>query len=240
MGGILTSRMGEKTMKTFSAVLALAALASACAPAERSRDLGDSAVPAIALAQQVCSACHGVAGISTSPKFPHLAGQPASYLVMQLQAFRDHRRSDPAAIEYMWGMSRHLTDRQIRDLAAYYAAQQAVVPVSANESAKSNGRMIVEGGIPGKEVPSCASCHGPNGQGNSLAPRLAGQHADYLAKQLNVYRHSNNRPDSAPMQAVARGLSDEDMRAVSAYLASISAPPAASPDLVSAVSAQMK
>lgn len=226
-------------MKTFSAMFTLAALASACAPAERSRELGNGAVPAIALAQQVCSACHGVAGISTSPKFPHLAGQPASYLAAQLQAFRDHRRSDPAAIEYMWGMSRHLTDRQIHDLAAYYAAQPAAAPATPNGGTDMNGRMIVEGGIPGKEVPACASCHGPNGQGNALAPRLAGQHADYLAKQLNIYRHANGRPDSPPMQAAARGLSDEDMRAVAAYLAGISAAPAAPPDVISAASPQM-
>lgn len=213
-------------MRPCCVVLALAAMVTGCAPVERSRELGNGAVPATALAQQVCSACHGVTGISTSPKFPHLAGQPATYIENQLRAFRSRRRADSAAIEYMWGMSRHLTDAQIHDLAAYYAGQQPPVPASPKGGMDANGRTIVEGGLPGKNVPACASCHGLNGQGNAVVPRLAGQHADYLSKQLRVFRGSNDRPDSPEMQAIAHGLSDDDVHAVVTYLASVSAPPA--------------
>ncbi|HXN09805.1 MAG TPA: c-type cytochrome, partial [Steroidobacteraceae bacterium] len=87
--------------------------AAGCTSLDRSRDLGNPAVPGTALAEQVCSLCHGVDGNSVSPAFPRLAGQQATYLKNQLVGFRSHHRADPAGTEYMWGLSHHLTDQQI-------------------------------------------------------------------------------------------------------------------------------
>jgi cytochrome c553 len=112
-----------------AAVLGLAAAAitllAGCANTTRSRNLADPAVPAVALAQQVCANCHGLHGQAVSPNFPNLAGQPAEYLAVQLKAFRDHTRQEPPAEAYMWGIARSLSDAQIEDLASYYAGQPA-------------------------------------------------------------------------------------------------------------------
>ena len=80
--------------------LAIALLAGACStPIERSRNLADPAVPAVTLAQQVCSNCHGLTGTAISPNFPNLAAQSEPYLVAQLTGFKSHSRQDPAGFE---------------------------------------------------------------------------------------------------------------------------------------------
>ncbi len=112
--------MGREYRVTIA--LAVAVLA-ACANLPRSRDLGNPEVAGRVLAEQVCSNCHGVTGSSASPNMPNLAGQQKSYLVAQLRGFRGKSRQDPAGYEYMWGISRTLTDRQIDELADYFSMQ---------------------------------------------------------------------------------------------------------------------
>src|SRR5690349_13414424 len=97
--------------------LLLVLLATACANTPRSRDTANPDVSGQTLAQQVCSNCHGVTGNSVSPNFPNLAAQQPAYLIAQLEGFRGQSRRDPAGFEYMWGLSRHLSDGQIRQLA---------------------------------------------------------------------------------------------------------------------------
>jgi cytochrome c553 len=109
-------------------VLAVVALSASCANLERSRNLADPNVSGVTLAQQVCSNCHGVDGNSVSPNFPNLAAQQKVYLASQLDQFRKHSRADPAGFEYMWGLSHHLTDKQIGEIADYFAAQTLVSP----------------------------------------------------------------------------------------------------------------
>lgn len=205
-------------------ILALAALACvACAAAERSRNLNDARVPAPVMAQQVCSNCHGVDGNSVSPNFPRLAGQTQPYLAEQLKAFRAHGRLDPAGFEYMWGLSRHLTDDQIAGLAAYFSSQAPVPnPARAESSLVEKGKAIFEDGSPAKNLPACKVCHGDRAQGNANFPRLAGQHADYLEKQLEVFQRTDQRPEGAVMKTIAHLLSNADIRAVAAYLQAMS------------------
>jgi cytochrome c553 len=207
-------------MKTTTLVLAAsigAALAS-CAPLDRSRDLNNASVPASATAAQVCSNCHGLDGNSVSPNFPRLAAQPAAYLELQLKEFRSHHREDPAGFEYMWGLSRHLTDAQIAGLAAYFSRQAARPNAPGDPRVAENGRAIFEKGLPGQGVPPCATCHGAQGHGNDIYPRIAGQHADYVVKQLGVYQKTEERPAGVVMKGVAHSLTPQDMRAVAAYL----------------------
>ncbi|TAK84666.1 MAG: cytochrome c4 [Betaproteobacteria bacterium] len=208
-------------MRTRTAFLAAAALAAAgCSNLERSRETANPAVPAVALAQQVCSNCHGVDGNSVSPNFPNLAAQTEPYLIEQLSAFRKHSRSDPAGFEYMWGLSRHLTDEQIKGLAAYFAGQK-VRPLSyASGDPKliDKGKAIFESGVPQKNIPACTSCHGPAGLGNGQYPRIAYQYADYIVKQLTVFQRTDERPEAAVMKVVAHDLTREDVHAVASYL----------------------
>jgi cytochrome c553 len=166
-----------------------------------------------------CATCHGVNGRSVAPTFPNLAAQTPQYIEAQLRAFRDQTRADPDAQAYMWGMASQLSDPLISALAAYYAAQPAPEgkPVSAGLIAK--GKRLFEEGVPAVQIPPCASCHGKNGEGQAVFPRLAGQHGPYLLKQLLVIQSVLR---TAPvMHGVVKDLSKEQMQAVVAYLESI-------------------
>jgi cytochrome c553 len=206
-----------KTLHTLIAVAA-AALAAGCANPERSRDLNNPNVAAATLAQQVCSNCHGLTGNAVSPNFPNLAGQVAPYTVAQLKGFKGQSRQDPAGFEYMWGLSRSLTDAQIDGLAAYYAAQSLVAPAAADRSGLAAGKAIFESGVADKGVPACAGCHGPQGQGMAAFPRLAGQHADYVVKQLLVFQRTDERPAGSIMKTVAHDLTAQNVRDVADYV----------------------
>lgn len=208
-------------LRTLTLAVAVLAAASGCSTVERSRTLGDPAVPAKTLALQVCSNCHGVGGHAISPNFPNLAGQQEQYFIAQLNAFKSHGRSDPAGFEYMWGLSRHLTDDQISGLAAYFSAQTPVPNAPGDAKLASEGKAIFHDGIPAKKIPACASCHGANGEGSGPFPRLADQHADYVIKQLQVFQRTDERPEGAVMKQVAHDLVPSEMVAVAAYVSSI-------------------
>ena len=199
--------------------LALALIATGCTTtAERSRNLADPSVSATTLAQQVCSNCHGIDGNSVSPNFPKLAAQPEEYLAAQLKVFRNHKRSDPEGFEYMWGISRSLTDDQIKGLAAYFAAQKSFSPGPGDAKLVAEGRSIFDSGLPALGVPPCSACHGDHGQGNGQFPRVAYQHSDYVIKQLDVFQRTDERPDGVAMKAITHSLSAQNMEAVAAYL----------------------
>jgi len=199
-------------------VLVLVALGAGCSSIERSRSLANPGTPAKTLALQVCSNCHGVDGNSVSPNFPKLAAQPEEYLIAQLNEFRNHRREDPPGFRYMWGISRSLTDDQIKGLAAYFSAQTSVSPGQGNAKLAEEGKHIFDSGLPEQNVPACSVCHGDHGQGNGQFPRVANQHADYAIKQLTVFQQTDQRPDGAAMKVVTHSLSRQNMEAVAAYL----------------------
>jgi cytochrome c553 len=211
----------EMKLTLLAMVVTTAVLQFGCGSVERSRALGDPKVSANTIAMQVCSSCHGVGGTSISPNFPNLAGQQEGYLVAQLKSFRSHNRSDPDGFEYMWGLSAHLTDEQIQGLAAYYASQQPRAGTPANDAQLIEGRSIFEKGVPANGVPACAGCHGAAAQGNQQFPRLAGQHAHYLVKQLEIFRQTEGRPEGSIMKGVAHSLTPENMENVAAYLEAI-------------------
>ena len=84
-----------------------------------------------------------------------------------------------------------------------------------------SGRAIYEGGIPEAKVQACIACHGKNAEGNTMFPRLAGQHAEYLVKQLVLFKSSLREGGNAPiMHGITTGMSFEQMEAVAAYLMS--------------------
>jgi cytochrome c553 len=172
-------------------------------------------------AAQVCASCHGPRGDSISPAFPKLAGQRMEYLEGQLKAFRDRTRADPMAQAYMWGMTSQLDDGTIKKLAAYYANQKPAPGKAGTPKLVQVGKAIYEQGIPGAKVQACVTCHGKNAEGNAVFPRLAGQHAEYLVKQLVLFKSSLREGASSPlMHAISTGMSFEQMEAVGAYLAS--------------------
>jgi cytochrome c553 len=197
--------------------LAGAALLGTAAPGARADEAEAAArlyVQKVAIT--VCGTCHGPRGNSTQPKFPRLAGQNANYLVAQLKAFRSQTRGDPDAIGYMWGMASELDDAPMAALAAYYAAQKAEPSAAGDSALVSRGRGIYEHGVAAEGVPACSSCHGPDAHGLQDFPRLAGQHAQYVLKQLASFQ--SNMRNVAIMHGVAQNLRLPEMEAVAAYL----------------------
>jgi cytochrome c553 len=168
---------------------------------------------------ETCSACHGQNGRSVAPTFPNLAAQSAPYIELQLHAFKDQTRADPDAQAYMWGMASQLDDASISGLAAYFSKQSAAAGKSGNAALIAQGKQIFVEGVPGRQIPACATCHGAQAQGNGPFPRLAGQHAPYLLKQLLVIQSVLR---TAPvMHGVIKDLTRDQMQAVVAYLESV-------------------
>jgi cytochrome c553 len=154
-----------------------------------------------------------------APTFPNLAAQSAPYIEAQLKAFKDQSRGDPDAQAYMWGMAAALSDTAISQLAAYFAKQPAAPGKSGDPALIGRGKRVFEEGVPAKQIPPCASCHGAHGEGMATFPRLAGQHAPYLLKQLLVIQ---NALRNAPvMHGVVKDLTRDQMLAVATYLESI-------------------
>lgn len=166
----------------------------------------------------VCNACHGEGGVSTSAIYPKLAGQPALYTQEQLKKFRDQGRSDSSPQGYMWGISSLLDDPTIAAIAEYYAEQKVVPGKAGSPKLMEEGRQIFEKGIPAKAIPACTQCHGQNGEGASVFPRIASQHAAYLVRQLNEF-NTKLRPHGTVMKdKVVKKMSAGEMKAVAAYL----------------------
>ena len=171
------------------------------------------------MATETCASCHGPGGRSTAPTFPRLAGQQPAYIEAQLKAFRDQTRGDPDAIAYMWGMASQLSDGTIAALADYFSQQRAAEGTKGDAAAIAKGREIYEKGVPSLQIPACETCHGKGAVGAGAFPRLAGQHAPYLFKQMLVIQ---NVLRSAPvMHGIVKDLTPAQMQAVAAYLESL-------------------
>ena len=181
----------------------------------------ETTLTGVALAQKECSMCHGITGESVSPVFPKLAGQQKEYLVSQLTDFKGHTRSDALGVQNMWGAAHHLTPTQINELADYFSSQPPMRAPASSAAPDARGEMIYRTGLPQQGVTACSACHGAQGQGNGLFPRLAGQHANYVVRQLKVFKLTDERPRGAPMRAVTHDLSEADMLAVARYVASL-------------------
>jgi cytochrome c553 len=213
----------KKKLQVLSISLVLASAASIL-HAEGSIDAGKQKTAP-------CASCHGDDGNSMAATFPKLAQQHSSYLQRQLQAFKGGSRSDPM----MSPMALALTDEDIADISAYYAAQKIsenALPVltSEDEDEKpANGKndiqtLIAQGsnlyrnGNLTSEVSACIACHGSLGEGNKPAsfPALKSQHADYLIKTLTDFKSGSrsNNPENI-MRMIAKKMTDEEIKAVS-------------------------
>lgn len=203
----------------FALSVALSAAGMTHAAEQSAAGMTDAQKAALQKAVETCGACHGLNGRSVSPTFPNLAAQTVPYIELQLHAFKDQTRADPDAQAYMWGMASQLNDASISELAAYFSKQPGAEGKSGNATLIAQGKRIFVEGVPGRQIPACASCHGPQAQGNGPFPRLAGQHAPYLLKQLLVIQSVLR---TAPvMHGVIKDLSRDQMESVVAYLESI-------------------
>ena len=98
--------------------LAACLFASACVLAAGANPCDAGDVKAGRAKAMACQACHGLDGLAKTPDAPNIAGQTEPYLLTQLQAYKSGARKNDA----MSVVAPALSDQDIEDLAAYYAA----------------------------------------------------------------------------------------------------------------------
>ena len=165
----------------------------------------------------VCAACHAADGNSTIAANPKLAQQHPEYLVKQLQEFKSGKRNNAI----MKGFAMALTDDDMKNISYWVASKAAKPGFAKDKDLVALGERIYRGGIADRNIAACAGCHSPNGAGiPAQYPRLSGQHADYTAAQLVMFR-DGSRGNSAQMTQVAAKLNDKEIKAVSDYIAGL-------------------
>lgn len=177
-----------------------------------------------AIATTVCAACHAADGNSTGPANPKLAGQHADYLLKQMKNFKAADGKQPERVNaVMNGMIAAYDEAQMRDLAAYFAAQQQKGEQARNRATIEKGQKLYRAGDIGKGLPACAACHGPAGAGiPAQYPRIQGQFAEYIEAQLKAFRDGSRANDPANMMSmVAIKMTDPEIKAVADYVAGL-------------------
>ncbi|SEQ26151.1 Cytochrome c553 [Solimonas aquatica] len=206
-------------MKRVLMVLALCAPLSAFAEGAAKDPLTGGSAEAGAGKAAVCTACHGPGGNSANPEWPKLAGQSSRYISEQLHRFKSGKRVNPL----MSAQAAGLSDDDIKDLAAYFAAQKTA-PGVASEAAVPVAQKIFRAGDASRGLPACGSCHGPTGAGAAPAayPRIGGQQGTYVANRLKAYREAAKGEledgNFKIMSQVAAKLSDAEIEALSSYV----------------------
>jgi cytochrome c553 len=166
-----------------------------------------------------CAACHGVDGNGGGdPSWPKLAGQHENYLLAQLKAFKSGARQDALMSPMVAGLS----DKDMANLAAYYAAQELKPGAARDKDLATKGGRIYRGGNAKTGVSACMSCHGPSGHGiPPNFPKISGQNAAYTEKALLAFKSSKRPSDSDIMTRIAFRMSEAEIKAVSEYMAGL-------------------
>ena len=188
------------------------------------------------IAETVCAACHGVDGVSPVPAQPNLGGQNVKYLYKQLVDYKSGYRKNGI----MQSQVANLSQQDLANVAGYYASQKPWGVAFGNPATTQEATKLFLGGDKSRGVIGCAGCHGPDAAGNVWAafPRLGGQHAEYIATQLKLFRAAGRVDDidsdeqkrvndaekegeMGMMQMVAAKRSDRDIRILSDYVSAI-------------------
>lgn len=165
-----------------------------------------------ALAQQArerasfCARCHGEDGNSVQPLVPNIAGQNPYYLLEQIAKFADGRRND----YIMTPLARMFSEEDRMMVAAYYSTLSPR-PYAVEASLAQRGKERFQ--------QRCISCHGQDAHGSEQYARLAGQRVEYLRHRLFTFQQPSDTP--TVMHGVAKGLAEEDIQTITAYLASL-------------------
>jgi len=158
-----------------------------------------------------CAACHGPDGNAMIPGVPSIAGQPNFFTHWQLIKYRDGRRKDPQ----MSPLAEKLSDEDMADFAAFYAAQKPTQRPAKLDPQK------VEDGKKAAVYYQCTSCHRTNLAGHEQIPRLAGQDLDYLRKLLRGFKEKTASDLDGTMTMAAVPLSLDDVESIAQFLASL-------------------
>ena len=204
-------------------LLCVAAHAQTANPKQGETIANNGLPPAVAS----CASCHGAKGEGMAT-FPPLAGQGATYLRSQLDAFADASRNNPIMVPIAKG----LQAQDKADVAAYFASLPSGLATTAGKAdGKDAGAWLVERGRLQDGIPACASCHGPGGAGvGEHFPAIGKLSASYMQAQVDAWKNGS-RP-AGPlglMESIAKKLSADDVAAIAQYYAATTANSAAKP-----------
>lgn len=157
---------------------------------------------------EVCVACHGPNGNSILPLIPILAGQTARYLYLQLKDYKEGLRTDPQMTPFAGNLSRD----DMFDLSAFFATQKL-----RGGSFKPDPAKVAKGQVKAAET-LCTMCHLGGFMGQNEVPRVAGQHYDYVVKQLKDFKTARRTNDAGTMASVSKTLSDADIENLAHFL----------------------
>ncbi len=201
-------------------------LASVLALASTANLYAATAVPKSELNAKLhyCTTCHGVSGQGFRGYYPipRLAGQQPEYLLNEVQAFAEHRRTN----NIMFNVAHSLTPELAKALAEAFHEMNPKPLGGAPSGPVDAGKKIFEEGVPASNIPPCAQCHGPDAKGDGQFPRLAGQLNDYIVNKLTNWEHERGQIPSetdpqAIMEPIAHGLTEAQIKAVAAYVSTL-------------------
>ena len=170
------------------------------------------------MATTVCAACHGPDGNSLVPMFPKIAGLQETYIIKQLRDFQSGRRKS----DIMAPVVSTLKPEDLAPLANYFSRQKLKPGDTGDKAETSVGKLLYFDGNEETGVPACVGCHQPQGAGQTIYPRIGGQHSTYVAQQLRNFAAGERSNDvSRFMRVVAKRMSEEEIQSVAAYLVSL-------------------
>jgi cytochrome c553 len=170
-----------------------------------------------------CVACHGPNGNPVVPIFPRLAGQHVDFLYWRLVAFK---RFGPASSP-MAAIVPSLTDADMRNLAAYFAAQTPADAPAAAPLGSGRGQELYLRGDSARGIPPCQGCHGQDARGPqqrggpyAVYPALRAQQSSYVVARLTDFRKGLPQRTTSDyiMHGVARTLDDESIQAIANFI----------------------
>ena len=196
--------------------LAVASVTAISAHAQEIKGDAKAAEQKIAM----CIGCHGIKGYQASfpevYRVPMISGQNAKYIVASLNAYQKGERKHPT----MRGISASLSEQDMADLGAYYEQHGKTEPVTKTPKVPdAKVAALLQKG-------ACISCHGDNFSKpiDPSYPKLAGQHKDFLYVALKSYKTENLSTwgrNNGVMGGIAKQFSNPELKAMSAYIASL-------------------
>ena len=165
-----------------------------------------------------CGYCHEYDGNSVMPDYPRLAGQHKNYLVKQLLDFKTGKRKSP-----MQATAELLTEQDIQNVATYFSQQTSAASNTHTNLVDIAGakNMYLQGDAK-RGLIACAGCHGEAAEGRDDVPQLAGQHQNYLATQLALFKNAQRSNDKdGVMRSIAVKLSQSEIERLAKFLSAL-------------------
>lgn len=157
----------------------------------------------------VCKYCHGTDGNSKRDYIPNLAEQNPKYLLKQFEMFASKQRDNKIMSE----LAQNLSTEDRVNISLFYSSQKVKPEPALPAEQLAKGKNIFQA--------RCAACHGDNGHGAELLPRIASQPTEYLKRTLNSYRTDPGFRPSSPMQAIVKAVSESDQATAIAYISTM-------------------